>query len=251
MEVRNSLLRRKRTLEKIFHLKIFHFNRLQELEEQVQQLLTVLCYRKQERLGKTHVGNYNVYFYAFSSNSQHDFNTHNIKIPGASWYYNSDENWVPAARSSLSCALRPAHLGFISLRNQMYYLLSVQFLCHPHPWTWKDELYKVRDYLTLTSWTNHCSWPMRNSHLLLRKCHFLLQALLEGPGNMYIFPSPKQFQNVFLQIFIQKVYSSILLLQLGMPSQHISKQEIEETQSSRAGESKQTKAKLRSNLNIW
>jgi hypothetical protein len=67
---------------------------------------------------------------------------------------------------------------------------------------------------------------------------------------MYIFPSPKQFQNVFLQIFIQKVYSSILLLQLGMPSQHISKQEIEETQSSRAGESKQTKAKLRSNLNI-
>lgn len=125
MEVRNSLLRRKRTLEKIFHLKIFHFNTLQELEEQVQQFFTVLCYRKQEQLGETHVGNYNVYFYAFSSNSQHDFNTRNINIPGASWYYNSDENWVPVARSSLSCALRPGHLGFISLHNQMYCVLSV------------------------------------------------------------------------------------------------------------------------------
>ncbi len=28
---------------------------------------------------------------------------------------------------------------------------------HPHPSTWKDGLYKVRDYLNLTTWANRCS----------------------------------------------------------------------------------------------
>jgi len=28
-------------------------------------------------------------------------------------------------------------------------------------------VYKVRDYLTLTTWGNHCGWPMRNNHFLL------------------------------------------------------------------------------------
>jgi hypothetical protein len=35
-------------------------------------------------------------------------------------------------------------------------LCTLQFLPHPHLWTWKDGLHKVRDYLTLTTWANHC-----------------------------------------------------------------------------------------------
>jgi len=64
------------------------------------------------------------------------------------------------------------------------------------PWTWKDGLYKVRDYLTHTAnvWADRCSWPMRNNH-------FLLLALLEGLLTWALF----QFHRAFLQLVIQTV----------------------------------------------
>ncbi len=57
------------------------------------------------------------------------------------------------------------------------------------PWTWKDGLYKVRDHLTLTTWANHCSCPIRNT--VIYNCwetiiwwnpasSFLLLALYDG-----------------------------------------------------------------------
>jgi hypothetical protein len=70
----------------------------------------------------------------------------------------------------------------------------------------------MREYLTLITWANHCSSPMR-------KNHFLLLAPEEGPGNLCAFLSHKQFHSVLLQIFIQKVhYRGILLLPLGILS---------------------------------
>jgi hypothetical protein len=57
----------------------------------------------------------------------------------------------------------------------MHSLVSFFPPCHPHQepdlkrWTVQ---YKARDYLTLTTCANHCSWPVRNNHLLLRKSHF-------------------------------------------------------------------------------
>jgi hypothetical protein len=35
-------------------------------------------------------------------------------------------------------------------------------------WTAQSE----RDYFTLTTWANNCSWPMKMNHLLLRNSHF-------------------------------------------------------------------------------
>jgi hypothetical protein len=62
---------------------------------------------------------------------------------------------------------------------------SVFLLSHPHPWTWKDGMYKARDYLTLTSWDNHCSWPITDIHLLLWiHSHYLKLSLIECPCNM-------------------------------------------------------------------
>jgi hypothetical protein len=66
---------------------------------------------------------------------------------------------------------------------------------------------KVRDYLTLTIWANHCSWPMRNSH-------FLLQVLLQGTDNMCIFTSPKEIDTV--NIHPESVAKANVLLPLGM-----------------------------------
>jgi hypothetical protein len=74
-----------------------------------------------------------------------------------------------------------------------------------------------RAYLKLTTWANLGSLPLRKSHLLLRKSDFLLLAFYEGLGNMCTFPGPKQFQGVFLQIFIQnELYMGILLVPLGI-----------------------------------
>jgi hypothetical protein len=44
-----------------------------------------------------------------------------------------------------------------------------------------------------TTWDNHCSWPMRN------KSFPATGALGRrgSPGNLCIFPNPKQFQSVF------------------------------------------------------
>jgi hypothetical protein len=54
---------------------------------------------------------------------------------------------------------------------------------HPVPWTWKDGLYKVKDYLTHTTHVlpDRCSWPMRH-------CHFPGLALLEGMLTCGLFP---------------------------------------------------------------
>ncbi len=58
---------------------------------------------------------------------------------------------------------------------------TLEFLPHPHPWTWKDGLHKwERPYNSQQHLGWSCSWPVRNNHLLLRNCHFLLQVLLQG-----------------------------------------------------------------------
>ncbi len=89
---------------------------------------------------------------------------------------------------------------------------SVFFLCHPHPSTGKDGLYKVRDNLTLTTWANHCSWPIRDSHLLL----WLPGALVEGPGNMC--PQASSVSECFSANLHPKrtVQGNFFLLPLGM-----------------------------------
>jgi hypothetical protein len=73
-------------------------------------------------------------------------------------------------------------------------------------------VYKVRDYLTLTTWVNHCSWRIRDGHLLLWNSYYL-----QLSSRALVICAPKQFQSVFLQIFIQNVlYRGIFLLPLGM-----------------------------------
>ncbi len=94
---------------------------------------------------------------------------------------------------------------------------TVYFLLLLHPWTWKDGLYKVRDYLTLTAWANHCSCRMKKSYLLLRNSSVLGTDALGEPWKHVQISGSKQFQNVFLQIFIQKVlYKGILWVPLGI-----------------------------------
>jgi len=61
---------------------------------------------------------------------------------------------------------------FTTQGSKIHPVRTVQFLPQPDPSTWKDGLYEVRDYLALTTWANHCSWAIRNSHLLLRNSHF-------------------------------------------------------------------------------
>jgi hypothetical protein len=48
------------------------------------------------------------------------------------------------------------------------------FLPHLHPWTWKMDSTNYRKYFSCEAWDNHCRWPMRYNHLLLRNSHFLL-----------------------------------------------------------------------------
>ncbi len=73
------------------------------------------------------------------------------------------------------------HISIHSQHKAQRFIQCAQFSFspQPHPSTWKDGLYEVRDYLALTTWANHCSWAIRNSHLLLRKCHFTVP--LGGP----------------------------------------------------------------------
>jgi hypothetical protein len=77
------------------------------------------------------------------------------------------------------------------------------------------------DYLTPTTWANNYSWRMRNSQLITEQIvissywSYSRRAL----DNICTLPGPKELHNVFVQIFIQNVlYTGILLLSLGMLS---------------------------------
>jgi hypothetical protein len=76
-------------------------------------------------------------------------------------------------------------------------LFSFSCIPVPQPWTWRDGLYEVWNYLTLTTWVDHGGWPMRNSH-------FLLWVLFHGTAKVYTILGQKRIHNVFLKIFIRK-----------------------------------------------
>jgi len=73
------------------------------------------------------------------------------------------------------------HAQQVNLTHTVHCLVSPP--SHPVPWTWKDGLYKVKDYLTHTTHVlpDRCSWPMRH-------CHFPGLALLEGMLTCGLFP---------------------------------------------------------------
>ncbi len=63
-----------------------------------------------------------------------------------------------------------------SLLTSTHIPYLIIYLCLPHPtynsslfshhhlWTWKCVQYKVREYLTLTTCTNHSGWPIKNCY---------------------------------------------------------------------------------------
>ncbi len=75
----------------------------------------------------------------------------------------------------------------------------------------------MRDYLTLTTWTNHCSWPMRNiiycSETVI-SCYGCSRKVLVTCALIQV---PRQFDNVFLLNLHPKcTVQGTLLLLLGM-----------------------------------
>jgi hypothetical protein len=65
---------------------------------------------------------------------------------------------------------------------------------------------KVPQYLTLTLWANHYSWPMRNNHLFLIDRLFLLRVLSQGTcENVNVYQPKGDSECISVKIFIQNV----------------------------------------------
>jgi len=110
------------------------------------------------------------------------------------WHYESFRV-THKDRSALDNCLTWA-LSLVFSTSSVYCLVSDP---HPHPWTWKDGLYKVKECLTLTTWADHCSWANE-------KQSFTATIALDGHCQHVHFYQPKEDSQCFFYESSSKKY---------------------------------------------
>jgi hypothetical protein len=84
------------------------------------------------------------------------------------------QNWGKKKKKHRS-VLTSTHIPYLIIYPCLPHLTyNSSLFSHHHLWTWKCLQYKVRDYLSLTTRTNHSGWLIKK---LLFQCSL---ALLEG-----------------------------------------------------------------------